>query len=90
MTAAVARQFTFMAAAALVAFGLAAAAAFTFEELAENALLLAASLRRTALIAAGMLAGVTADRADDQQQSTGESQSGLHDVPQDAVANGGE
>ena len=90
MTTAVAGHLTFVATAALAAVGLASTAPLALEELAQAALLLAASLRSAALVAAGMLAGVTADRADDQQQSAGESQGGLHDVPQDAVASGGE
>jgi hypothetical protein len=88
---AIASHFPVANAAAISAFGLAtAAAALAFEELAHTALVQAASLRSTALIAAGMLAGVTADRADDQQQSAEESQGSLHDVPQDAVASGRE
>ena len=90
MTTAVAGHLTFDAAAAIAAFGLASTASLALEELAQTALVLAASLRSATLVAAGMLAGVTADRADDQQQSAGESQGSLHDVPQDAVASGSE
>lgn len=90
VTTAVASHLAFGDAAAITAFGLAATAPLALEELAQTTLLLAAPLRSAALVAAGMLASVTADRADDQQQSAQESQGSLHDVPQDAVASGSE